>query len=49
MSLPLKVGLIVLAAIFVALAIFLVIGNVQGDNDTDKNNSHLKNNTSKSR
>ena len=47
MRLPLKVGLIVLAGIFVALAIFLVIGIQQGDHGTDSDNSNVKNNVSK--
>ena len=46
MSLRFKVGLVVLVVIFVSLGIMLLIGHLQGDGGTDKNNSNVDGNTS---
>jgi hypothetical protein len=46
MPLRVKVGLVVLAVIFVSLGIMLLIGHLQGDGGTDKNNSNVDSNTS---
>lgn len=45
MPLRYKLGLVMLAVIFVVLGIFLVIGRLQGDTGTDTNNSDVTGNT----
>ena len=41
-----KLALVLLVGIFVALGIFLLIGNLQGDNSPDTDNSDVDSNTS---
>jgi hypothetical protein len=46
MPIMVKVALVLLIGIFVALGVLLLIGNLQGDNSPDTNNSDVDSNSS---